>query len=122
MARLPRTIAMRITVVALVISGCALSPALTGPPLVVETTDGREVIVECRTDVGLSHGDCGGWAVGVLRGDPDNVLDVSDTARVVLSGVIAPGPDQDRCQADMFDAIGRLLRSARVRCYVPSGG
>lgn len=92
------------------------------PDLVVETSDGQEIAVECRTDLPLSHGDCVGWAVRALRGDPDRLLDVTGAAWMVLTGEIRPGPDQDRCTADVFDSFGRQLRSVPVRCYVPSGG
>jgi hypothetical protein len=88
----------------------------------LESTDGRAITLECRTDRPFAHGDCGGWGATVLDGDPDNVIEVTGVTRIILSGSIRPGPDQHRCNADLFDGLGRRLRSVRVACYVPSGG
>jgi hypothetical protein len=116
-----RSLTALMVLVAGALVACARLEPL-GPEVTVESIDGQPITVECRTDVPFAHGDCGGWGATVLQGDPDNVLDVRGVTRIILSGSIRPGPDQDRCNADLYDGVGRRLRSVGVACYVPSGG
>ena len=122
MVRLVRTFVGPGILTAVALHGCAGPQLIPGPQVVVEMPDGREITVVCLTDVEFASGECGGWAHSVLDGDPDNVIDLTGVTRIVLSGSIRPGPDQDRCNADLHDAIGRSLRTVPVRCHVPSGG